>query len=159
MPPPAYNKGVHESIVQNARLGLPKRACAGAAGIHVRTLHKWLERGGRAAEAHDDGGECLAEDEQFIELYRDVERAVAERMAELLNEIDDNEEKVGMWMRKSWLLERGWPEEFGPPATRVVHEGSVEHRQVLELDKDTQQAIHKAFSEMVKPKELASGDS
>lgn len=159
MPPPAYNQGIHAVIVDAARRGLPKRACAGLAGIHVRTLHKWLERGGKAAEAQEAGDECLAEDEKFVQLYRDVEVAVAKRMAELLDEIDDNEEKVGMWMRKSWLLERGWPEEFGPPATRIVHEGEVTDRKVLELAPDTAKAMHELFSKMTEPKGLPRGSS
>jgi hypothetical protein len=154
VPAPAYNKGVHESLVSAARKGLPKRACAGNAGIGVRAFQRWLERGRRAADAHEEGEECLAEDEKYIQLYRDVERAVALRMAELLDEIDNNDEKVGMWMRKAWLLERAWPDEFGPPATRVVHEGEVTHRNTLELPQETQLAMHELFSQMTKPKEL-----
>lgn len=159
MPAPAYNKGVHAALVSGARAGLPKRACAGSAGIGVRAFQRWLERGRRAADAHEEGEECLVEDEQYIELYRDVEKAVAQRMAELLEEIDNNDEKVGMWMRKAWLLERAWPDEFGPPATRVVHEGEVTQRTVLELPQEAQMAMHAIFAGIAKPKELPSGGS
>jgi hypothetical protein len=125
----------------------------------VRAFQRWLERGRRAADAHEEGEECLVEDEQYIELYRDVEKAVAQRMAELLEEIDNNDEKVGMWMRKAWLLERAWPDEFGPPTTRVVHEGEVTQRTVLELPQEAQMAMHAIFAGIAKPKELPSGGS
>ena len=158
MPAPILNKGVHESLVASARKGLPKRACAGIAGVSLRSFQKWLEKGRLAAEAEEEGEEFLTEHEKYIDLYRDVEKAVSMRMAELQDEIDNNDEKVGMWMRKAWLLERAWPDVYGPPASRIVHEGMIEHRQTLELPQETALAMHELFSKMVKPKALTEGD-
>lgn len=159
MPAPAYNKGVHAALVEATRKGLSRRGCAGAAGISVRTALKWLERGRRALEAHEEGEEALAEDEQYIELYRDVERALAEREAELLSLLGDDERKVGMWMAQAWQLERRDPENWGPPASRVIHEGQVETRHTLEIPEETAKELHEVFSRMAAPKELESGDS
>jgi transposase len=152
-----YNKGVHEALVRATRQGLSRRGCAGAAGVSVRTVLKWIERGKRALEAHEEGAEALVEDEKFIPLYLDLERALAEREYELLEKMDDPDEKVGMWMRHAWQLERRAPEEWGPPATRVVHEGSIEHRTTLELPEDTKKEMQALFARMTKPKELESG--
>lgn len=104
------------------------------------------------------GEECLAEDADYAQLYRDVERAMAEREAELL-EMIDGEDKAGQWMRQAWKLERRDPENWGPPATRVVHEGAIEHRNTFELPPETQKAMHDLFNGLAKPKELTSGDS
>ncbi len=157
VPAPAYNKGVHETLVRATRQGLSRRACAGAARVGERVVYKWLERGKRAAEAHDEGEEALAEDEKYMQLYRDIEEAMAKRELELLSEMD-GEEKVGMWMKQAWKLERRDPASWGPPATRIVHEGEVLHRQTLELPQETALAMHELFSRMAKPKELTEGD-
>ena len=124
----------------------------------MRTVLKWIEKGRRALEAQEEGEEALVEDEKYVPLYLDLERALAEREAELLEKMDDPDEKVGMWMRHAWQLERRAPEEWGPPATRVVHEGSIEHRQTLELDEDTKKKMQALFVGMTKPKELGTGD-
>ena len=81
---------------------------------------------------------------------------MAQREAELLEELD-GEAKAGQWMRHAWKLERRDPENWGPPATRVVHEGSIEHKNTLELPPETQKAMHDLFHGMAKPKELESG--
>jgi hypothetical protein len=159
MPAPMYNQGVHAALVDATRKGLSRRGCAGAAGVSVRAVLRWLEKGRRALEAQEDGEEALAEDEKYVPLYLDLERALAEREAELLAKMDDPDEKVGMWMRHAWQLERRDPENWGPPASRVIHEGTVENRHTLELPQETALKIHEAFSEMAKPKELESGES
>ena len=158
MPAPAYNVGVHTALVDATRKGLSRRGCAGAAGISVRTALKWLEKGRRAAEAIEEGEECLAEDEKYVQLFYDVEHALAEREAELLALLGDDDRKVGMWMAQAWQLERRDPENWGPPASRVVHEGVVETRHTLELPQETAVKMHELFSEMARPKELTEGD-
>jgi hypothetical protein len=126
--------------------------------VGVRAVYRWLERGGRAAEAQDMGEECAVEDVEYAQLYRDVERAMADREEELLAMID-GEDKAGQWMRQAWKLERRDPENWGPPATRVVHEGAIEHKVTQELPGETQKALFAVFNAMAKPKELESGSS
>lgn len=159
MPAPAYNKGVHEALVDATRKGLSRRGCAGAARVSVRAVLRWLEKGRRALEAQEEGEEALAEDEQYIDLYLDIERALAEREAELLGMLGDDDRKVGMWMAQAWQLERRDPENWGPPASRVIHEGQVETRHTLEIPEETAKELHEVFSRMAAPKELESGES
>jgi hypothetical protein len=127
------------------------------AGVGVRAVYRWLERGRAAADLVDDGEPCPEGDEDYLKLFRDVERAMAIREQELLDEID-GEEKAGQWMRQAWKLERRDPENWGPPATRMVVEGAIEHTHTLELPEETAKKMHELFHEMSKPKELPAGD-
>jgi hypothetical protein len=124
----------------------------------VRAVYRWLEKGKRVADAmeEEDGAEWNPEDAKYVQLYRDIEKARADREEELLAQID-GEEKAGQWMRQAWKLERRDPEQWGPPATRVVHEGMVEHKQMLELPPETQKNLHALLHGVSKPKELTDG--
>lgn len=156
MPPPAYNKGIHEALVSAERAGLSRRACAGHAGINWRTYLRWLEKGGTAAAARDEGEEVLADYVQYEALFRDVERARAEWEKERIEALQDDELKQ-YWTKEAWQLERKLPDEYSLTTT-VRHEGEIEHSTRVELTPEQKKELMEGFAKIAAPKGLPRGN-
>ena len=156
MPQSAYNKGVHEALVSAEKAGLSRRAVAGHAGINWRTYLRWLEKGGIAAAARDEGEEVPAEYVEYESLYRDVEKTRAEWEKERIEALRDDENKQ-VWTREAWQLERKLPDEYSLTTT-VRHEGEIEHTTRVELTPEQKKELMEGFAKIAAPKELPRGD-
>lgn len=99
-------------------------AC-GVAGIHPDSYFAWRERG----EADIEAGVRSA----FAEFAEATTRARAEGRALLLQEIRSasrgTERRPGDWRAAAWILERSWPEEYGPRREVRIGAGELPRRQ------------------------------
>ena len=74
--PSKFNEERRERILEAARAGTTVEGCARAAGIHYRTLRRWLDRG------EDETGTAYAEfDEQFSTARSEAERDLVEAVS------------------------------------------------------------------------------
>lgn len=100
-----------ETIALNVASCAPLKDCAQAAGISRETLDEWLRRADDPREPDP--------------IYRSLAESVARARSTAV---------VGMaatarsgrkgWQGSAWLLERRYPEEFGPPKRQLEHSGT-----------------------------------
>jgi hypothetical protein len=139
-----YSEAVHGLLVAAEKKGLSRAAVAAMGGLAPRTYLRWLEKGKSAAEAQDEGEECLAVEAQYAQLWRDTEKARALWESDQLDLLNDEDEK--QWQKHAWKLERRLPSEYGmgtrgdntgTPAVQVTIIGNPEalalQRQALRL--------------------------
>ena len=99
-------------VLAVVRVGAGKRAAAAQAGVHRETVRRW-EREGRAALARAHAGEELSERDQRLARFAiDLEAAKENPRVYLLGLI--RKAARGDWRAGAWLLERMFPDEFGP---------------------------------------------
>lgn len=155
MPPRALTEETQAELVAGEKLGLSQRACAGRAGIALRTYEKWLTRGRRAIEDMEDGVELSATDAPYAGLVRMVEKARAQWEQTVLENLDDEDQK--QWQKHAWKLERKRPEEY---ALVTVNRNEGGPQQVTVNVLNNPEALDKldsALRELARPKELESG--
>lgn len=155
MPPRALTEETQRKLIEGEKLGLSQRACAGRAGIALRTYEKWLTRGRRAIEDMEDGAELTKTEAPYAGLVRFVEEARAEWEASVLESLDDDENK--RWQKDAWKLERKRPEEY---ALVTVNRNEGGPQQVTVNVLQNPEALDKldsALRELARPKELESG--
>jgi hypothetical protein len=94
------------------REGLPIEACCALVGISKQSFYSWRARGEAEAE----------ENTRYAQFAKAVELANAEALRKLHNIVKAS--------NPQWILERRFPNEYGPPKTRVETElsGSIETR-------------------------------
>ncbi|MDO8307001.1 MAG: hypothetical protein Q7V58_01415 [Actinomycetota bacterium] len=87
------------------------------AGVGRSTYFGWLSRGREAEEARNDGHEVAASEQPFLDFLDrlTVVRATAEVNA--LREIEQAAHR-GNWRAAAWILERRYPERWGPIGRR-----------------------------------------
>jgi transposase len=87
-------------VVEATRKGLTRKVAARAAGVAPSTLYKELRENAEFSQqvknAQADGEECL------VDLIR--------------------EHAAATWQAAAWLLERRYPDRYGPPKQRLQHE-------------------------------------
>jgi len=104
----SYTDEAGQRVLEAVRAGLPVKFAAAKAGVGLRTLYDWLERG-EADDAHDV--RLVA----FAQLYREAE---ADYAAQELARLDaDASADSAAWKARAWKLERRFPREFGSRAT------------------------------------------
>jgi hypothetical protein len=97
------------------REGLPIEACCALVGISKQSFYSWRARGEAEEEANT----------RYAQFAKAVELANAEALRKLHNTVKAS--------NPQWILERRFPNEYGPPKTRVETElsGSLETRSEL----------------------------
>src|SRR3954452_14643657 len=104
--PTKLTDDVSEKITLVVRHGGSVEAGAAAAGVTQRTVRSWMARGQRSGAR-----------EAPYRAFRDaVERAQAEQEADLVASVNRGARRS--WRAAAWLLERRYPERWGPPSTR-----------------------------------------
>ena len=134
------NDDLRGRIREAISVGATSIDAAGAAGIDKSTYTRWLKRGREAIAAREQGDEPRPEDDLYVELFKDVERARQECKVEALTGIkragigipveetrttertlpDGSVERTTVvirkllisWQANAWLLERQYPAEF-----------------------------------------------
>jgi hypothetical protein len=95
-------------MVGYVRAGLPLALAAPAAGVAERTVYRWLAHGRQSDRHHVLHRWLLAALEQ-ARAEAEVDLVVAMRRAA----------RRGSWKAAAWLLEREYPQRWGPPGKRV----------------------------------------
>ena len=104
---------VTEKIVSAIRAGGTMETAARFAGVHSRTMHRWLTVGRHALNRAGDTPELMLEEEQpYVRFVEQVERALAEFKLALTTGIYAAAQ-AGQWTAYAWLGERRFPDEFG----------------------------------------------
>lgn len=96
-----------ERVVELYKRGYTQLEIYTQLGIAERTWYSWLERG-RAGR------------EPYVQLYRGLEQARAERRVNLVKIIESHAQKH--WVAAAWILEREYPERYAKPDARVLRE-------------------------------------
>lgn len=115
----------HEMIVTLctvARSGMGPDGCARYVGIAPETLTQWVQRGHLAARVADDGGPVSASEAIYLQLYRDLSRARAEREAQSVLAVTGKEKG---WPADALFLERAHPESYGTRPRERAHAADV----------------------------------
>jgi hypothetical protein len=104
---------VTERIVSAIRAGGTLETAARFAGVHSRTMQRWMKVGRHAVERTGGVPELLAEEEQpYVRFVEALERALAEFKLALTTGIY-SAAQAGQWTAYAWLGERRFPDEFG----------------------------------------------
>lgn len=118
MPRPTKFTVAEARILRAARVGMPRRRVALAAGIHHDTLYEWLKTKPDFSAA--------------------LEKAEASGEETRLHRIEQAAKK-GEWQADAWWLERRYPDEWGRRERHdVTMSGSLDMRQVV---RNTQAAL------------------
>lgn len=96
-------------LCHGLRLGLPERKALTFAGVLPSVLALWRRKAG---EGEPD----------FVLAVDEIDLAPVQAEADLLEDVQRSED----WRSKSWLLERRWPDQYGPPAHRVDVAASIQ---------------------------------
>jgi transposase len=91
---------VQERTCQLIRAGNTVEVASEASGITPTTFYNWMQRG-------------IDEGEPYGPFREAVEQARAEAEAILVGRIH-RAAQAGSWRAATWLLERQWPERWGP---------------------------------------------
>lgn len=91
-----------ERVIEATRKGLTRAICARLAGVAPSTLYK-----------------ALREDAEFSQR---VKTAQADGEQALIDTIRAASAEPKHWTAAAWLLERRYPERYGPPKQRLQHE-------------------------------------
>ncbi len=131
-----------EELLTNLREGMSIQAACALSGISRATYYMWMEK-----------------DEEWAE-----EVEFAKRFAEpvLLSRIKSCAAERGEWRAYAWILERRWPQEWGPKQeieiNQTTNDGGADMvRQMIEqTDRRVMESTHEentdlADSDLVKP--------
>lgn len=131
--PSKLTKAVRETIVEGIELGMTHKHAAQRARVGYSTMRLWLTLGEAVRERIDNAGEEGVEitlaDKRYLDFLAAVEEANAEAMAYHLINLEKhstNDPKVSMW-----ILERRFPETFGPPMQK--HQSDVTMTQKVRI--------------------------
>lgn len=137
VPPSKFSDAAIQECLRNLRLGLPRRTAAALAGWSSSALDSYLTQG-RAALAAGNPDDAKA---RFVVAVRRAEAeakraalAIIVRAAQGLDAVLDEQGRIvtpakeGDWRAAAWLLERRWPEQYGPRRLLVGPDGPVEVR-------------------------------
>jgi hypothetical protein len=108
---------VKERIVKATRAGLSPSSTADYAGIGRSTYFDWLRRGRVASESMAAGVHVGASELPFLDLLDSIRQIRADIEVETLRVIE-NSAKEGQWRAAAWLLERAFPQRWGPSRRR-----------------------------------------
>lgn len=119
------NEDMYNDLVAAAREVLVINQAALLCGITGSQLSSWVNKGKQELEEQPDSIGL------FGRFHRDFRRAQAERVKELIQNINDG---VKNWQGSAWLLERCFREDFGSDAARLAELGEemAAVRQVIE---------------------------
>lgn len=105
-----------EKVRQCAAKNATKAAMAKAIGVSRTTIYSWYNRGVKAIEESIEKNEPIPEKDQG---YAEVARALNNSQGQVESDyITLVEEKArdGEWRAAAWLLERRFPDTYGPNA-------------------------------------------
>ena len=103
--PSKLTPAVHAAIVGHVKNGIPRPAAFAAAGVSPSTGSEWIRRG----EGRDD----RPEDEAFAVFATDIGVAEGEYQTRLLGVVHAAAD-AGDARHARWLLERRFPQHWGP---------------------------------------------
>lgn len=86
--------------MEATRKGLTRKVAARVAGISPTTLYKYLR-----------------EDAEFAQRVKSAQADGEESLVDLIRE-----HAADTWQAAAWLLERRYPDRYGPPKQRLQHE-------------------------------------
>lgn len=104
--PTVFNQAIADRVIEGVTRGLTMKNAAAYGGISYSTLNRWRQRGQESGDA----------DDPFCQFWNRLERAKGEAALRLLNCVNSAAEG-GEWKAATWILERRYPEEWGPNAT------------------------------------------
>lgn len=104
---------VGELICERVQMGATKKAAIGSSGCHEKQLYEWIAKGHRDIKAgkqspYSDFADRFARAEEHLEVGCVAEIRAAAR----------NPQRPD-WRANAWLLERRFPQVWGPPEQRV----------------------------------------
>jgi transposase len=104
--PTKLTPGVQERIVEALRTGSYKTTAAAYAGIDVRSIYHWLERGEADIE--------LGIESDYAQFFQAVKKAEADHEINALLLIDNAARTGdGAWQAAAWTLARKHPDRWG----------------------------------------------
>ena len=109
---------VGDLICERVQMGATKKAAIGSAGCAEKQLYEWVARGQRDLKSgrktpYGDFADRFARAEEHLEVGCVAEIRAAARHPQRPD-----------WRADAWLLERRFPQVWGPPEQRVQHMGA-----------------------------------
>lgn len=99
-------------IAQLLVAGCSIEVAASAAGVHPRTLERWLARAQQLHDRDEAGKRIDARDRIYLQLLDEVRSAQAQAEVKMLATIQQAA-LAGTWQAAAWFLERTIPERYG----------------------------------------------
>lgn len=109
MRPSKLTPSIQAALVASIANGATRQAAADLAGIGAATVREWIARG----EGRDPDRPATPELEGFAAEVRRAEASLEIRCVETILESDN-------WRAAAWLLERRFPDRWGPSARHEV---------------------------------------
>ena len=109
----ALTHEVREEIARRLSSGCSLEVAAQAVGVNRRTIQTWLAIGREALELEEAGGKPTPRQRDCLALLEAEQAARAELQVKALASIQ-KATLTGNWHAGAWLLERLYPEDFGP---------------------------------------------
>jgi len=116
-PQPRLTPKVAGEVEKMARVGATFETCADYAGISPGTLLGWLQRGRLGALASEAGVALLAGESCYVDLFRAVLKARAEREAESALRLRDRDDG---WKADAFWLQHVRPKDGGALTDAVL---------------------------------------
>ncbi|CAN5827695.1 hypothetical protein BH23PLA1_BH23PLA1_29530 [soil metagenome] len=101
--PTKFTPEIGESLIRLVSAGVPKTKIAPLAGVGLRTLHEWLERGRRGEPAF----------QKWAARFDDETERMRRRRVNARFHVEQNEAKA-RWQRFKAERQRWWLERLGP---------------------------------------------
>jgi inorganic triphosphatase YgiF len=128
-------KLTRELIEQTRELlnqGIPEDAVIGALGISRASFYGWIKEAERIRAAQSDAARPLCPRERlFLDFLDARERGTAESVVALVQRVNDAAAKN--WRAAAWLLERRWPEHWGPRARAEIAVRAFNKRSAIDV--------------------------
>jgi hypothetical protein len=109
-----------EAICEGIEMGMDYKHAAMRARVSYSSFNSWMQQGRAVREAIEEAGEKGVEvstaDKRYLNFLEAVEEANAEAMAYHLDNLESHSRAQPQVSQ--WLLERRFPETFGPPVVR-----------------------------------------
>lgn len=136
-----------QKVLRSVRLGLSASQASEAAGLHKRTVSRWLHRGSQPEAP-----------EIYKRFAKDFRLAEVDQRARLLYIIEQAAKKD--WKAAKWLLEQRWPEDYGDgreAVKSVAVKTAIEQRQTLQaLSKRELKALQNIYKKLPAGASLSS---
>lgn len=161
--PPKLTPAVRKQICDAISIGATQKMAAAYAKVSERVFYLWMERGQAEHERleADPEAEVSPEEFEFLQLFQSVRHAKAVSGVTWIDILNQAAVKDPRWAQ--YLLEKRFPDDFGPSRQVIEHTGPqggpIQTEDVTKEDRIARIAMLMAQARERMPKQDAEADT